>query len=285
MRYAIHEGSKSLPMPKKRGTCPYCHSEVIAKCGPRYIWHWAHVSEADCDPWWENETDWHREWKSYFPIECQEVIHHDPKTMEKHIADVKTKNGTIIEFQNSNMTLEELHSRESFYGKMFWIVNGLGFKVNFTIGDKMPSPDADMMNDLRINTSNSISSYFVWLLSQNPDHGPNDLLRVDSKGDIHLQQALQQKYDGHYLFQWKKPRTIWYYADKPVVLDFGENGLFRLMQYPKHNFFVVKQISRDELIIKNGGNLDLNNAETQKGAITNRWSCPPKSRVDRSRFV
>jgi len=253
MEYADCDGSKCSPTPKRRGTCPYCHSEVLAKCGPRYIWHWAHVSKADCDQWWENETDWHREWKSYFPIECQEVIHHDPKTNEKHVADVKTLKGMVIEFQNSFITVEELRSRETFYGKMFWIVNGASFKDSFSIGDMMPSPKAEMMKNLRISASNSRPGYFAWLYSGNPDRGPRDLMEGDPKGDLHIQQAIEQKYDGHRLFHWKNPRATWYYAEKPVFFDFGETGLFRIVKYPMHSFFVVKQIAKEELILKNGG--------------------------------
>ena len=42
-----------------------------------------------CDPWWENETEWHRAWKDQFPADWQEIVHH-AEDGEKHIADVKT---------------------------------------------------------------------------------------------------------------------------------------------------------------------------------------------------
>lgn len=86
-----------------RGLCPYCGSEVIAKCGRIKIWHWAHKGMSSCDPWWENETEWHRTWKNHFPLEWQEQIARDPISGETHIADVKTPHGLVIEFQHSSI--------------------------------------------------------------------------------------------------------------------------------------------------------------------------------------
>ena len=59
------------------------------------MWHWAHRGSRFCDPWWENETEWHRSWKGQFPVNWQEVVH-QAETGEKHIADVKTEvDGTL----------------------------------------------------------------------------------------------------------------------------------------------------------------------------------------------
>lgn len=125
MRFALVENQKQEPTPKLRGTCAHCGAEMIAKCGRVKVWHWAHKTREVCDPWWENETEWHRAWKNRFPVEWQEISHIDPNSGERHIADVKTRHGLVVEFQNSPMSLEELSSRESFYGNMIWIVNGL----------------------------------------------------------------------------------------------------------------------------------------------------------------
>jgi hypothetical protein len=78
----------------------------------------------DCDAWWENETDWHRHWKNQFPVEWQEQVMHDAGTGECHIADVYTVGGTAVEFQHSILALEELESREAFYGNVVWVVDG-----------------------------------------------------------------------------------------------------------------------------------------------------------------
>ncbi|QHN03486.1 hypothetical protein FTO74_08990 [Granulicella sp. WH15] len=125
MRFALINDERTDPQPKLHGHCPHCGEEVISKCGKVKIWHWAHKSTMVCDPWWENETEWHRAWKDNFPKEWQEISAVDAGTGETHIADVKTSHGLTVEFQHSPMPLEELMARESFYGNMIWIVDGL----------------------------------------------------------------------------------------------------------------------------------------------------------------
>jgi hypothetical protein len=77
----------------------------------------------DCDTWAEKETDWHRAWNN-FPAECQEFIQHDGQSGEKHIADVRTPHGLVIEFQHSHLDPLERAARERFYGNMVWVVDG-----------------------------------------------------------------------------------------------------------------------------------------------------------------
>ncbi|MER8440935.1 competence protein CoiA family protein [Mesorhizobium sp. M1312] len=93
---------------------------MVAKCGTQRVWHWARHGNRSCEPWWEPETPWHRGWKDQFPSEQQEIIRHDQKG-EKHIADVMTENGLVIEFQHSHLPLQEKGAREGFYRK-----HGLG---------------------------------------------------------------------------------------------------------------------------------------------------------------
>ena len=124
MKFALVNGTRSTATPGLRGICQGCSGTMIAKCGQYVIWHWAHKQRQNCDSWWETETDWHRTWKDQFPIEQQEVVQIDPLTGEKHIADVKIGNGLVIEFQHSPISVEELKSREQFYKKMIWIVDG-----------------------------------------------------------------------------------------------------------------------------------------------------------------
>ena len=106
MRYAINPDdlfeSRIEATPKAKGLCVGCKAEMIARCGSQRIHHWAHKNKAEqCDHWWENETGWHRNWKDLFPVDWQEIRHEDTRTNEIHIADVKTQNGVVIEFQHS----------------------------------------------------------------------------------------------------------------------------------------------------------------------------------------
>jgi hypothetical protein len=124
MKYAIVNGQREEAQPSLAGECPACDGPMIAKCGKVRAWHWAHEGLRDCDPWWEPETDWHRNWKDQFPVDWQEIIQH-AEDGRRHIADVKTDDGWVIEFQHSPIEPDERLSREVFYSKLVWVVNGL----------------------------------------------------------------------------------------------------------------------------------------------------------------
>jgi competence protein CoiA len=124
MKFALVEGRRLEAQPGLSGECPVCGSAMVPKCGERRVWHWAHRGALQCDHWWENETEWHRNWKNKFPADWQEMIHW-AENGEKHIADVKPTHGRVIELQHSYLEPEERRSREAFYGSMVWVVNGL----------------------------------------------------------------------------------------------------------------------------------------------------------------
>jgi hypothetical protein len=96
---------------------------MVAKCGERRTWHWAHQSTGNCDHWWEPETEWHRNWKNQFSEDWQEISHTSADG-ETHIADVKTPGGLAIEIQHSHLDPNERTTRENFYGNMVWVVDG-----------------------------------------------------------------------------------------------------------------------------------------------------------------
>jgi competence protein CoiA len=124
MKYAIVNEVKLEAFKGGEGTCPSCGSSVYARCGEKYINHWSHKGKRNCDPWWENETEWHRSWKNHFPIEWQEIVHFDEKG-EKHIADVKVSGDWVVEFQHSFINPEEIQTRNKFYKRVSWVVDGL----------------------------------------------------------------------------------------------------------------------------------------------------------------
>jgi competence protein CoiA len=124
MQFALVDDIAREPSPGLKGLCKSCGSQMFTKCGEHKLWHWAHRSRGHCDPWWEPETEWHRAWKNHFPKEWHETILFDVATGEKHIADVKTEHGLVLEFQHSVIKPEELKARERFYDNMVWIVDG-----------------------------------------------------------------------------------------------------------------------------------------------------------------
>ncbi len=131
MLIAEVDGKRCKATKGAKGICPYCKSEVIAKCGEQKVAHWAHKANKECDSWHDKETEWHLMWKNYFPESWQEIIKYDPITGEKHIADVCTEKGFTLEFQHSAIKPEERQSRENFYKNMNWVVDGTRLKNDF----------------------------------------------------------------------------------------------------------------------------------------------------------
>lgn len=136
MQHAIDiSGKKITPSYSgERAVCGFCKKEVRGRCGKIYIWHWQHVHDTDCDLWKEGETEWHRAWKNKFPFDWQETI--IEKNGEKHIADIFTPNGIVIEFQNSTISSSTIAEREKFYEKMIWVINAQAFKDNLITENK-----------------------------------------------------------------------------------------------------------------------------------------------------
>jgi len=131
MRYALMNDMRHEASPKQKGLCVFCQQPVLAKCGTHKVWHWAHTRKDPClDTWHEPETKWHRDWKNLFSADWQEYIQHD-QTGERHIADIRTRHGLVIEFQYSHLKPEEQTSRETFYGNMIWVVNGNRLKRDY----------------------------------------------------------------------------------------------------------------------------------------------------------
>lgn len=122
MKFALVNGHSEEAQPGLSGECRGCGRPTIAKCGEVRIWHWAHQTKCVCDVWWENEGQWHRFWKNHFPVSWQEVVHPAENGL-RHIADIKTELGWVIEFQHSYITPDERRSRDAFYKKLVWVVD------------------------------------------------------------------------------------------------------------------------------------------------------------------
>jgi competence protein CoiA len=131
MKFALVNDNKTEATKGAKGICPCCGSELVAKCGEVKINHWAHKTNRNCDLWWENETEWHRLWKNNFPVEWQEIVLLDKQMNEKHIADIRTSHGLVIEFQHSHIDPQERITRERFYQNMVWVVDGTRLKRDY----------------------------------------------------------------------------------------------------------------------------------------------------------
>lgn len=127
MEYALLGGERTTPRPGLVGQCPICGAPVTAKCGEVRIWHWAHKGRKHCDLWHENETEWHRSWKHRFPTAWREKVVQSVDGT-RHVADIRTDTGLVVEFQHSHISTGERREREVFYDNMVWVVNGTRLK-------------------------------------------------------------------------------------------------------------------------------------------------------------
>lgn len=251
MQYALVNGTRSEPFSNGRGICPVCESEVIAKCGSFVVHHWAHAPNQKCDPWWENETAWHRDWKNKFPAECREIIHFAIDG-EIHRADIKTTTGIVIEFQHSQLSDSERLSREVFYRNLVWVIDGNEFKDNFDIFHMLPSPQSELAKDIiwfkAKRHLNGAASGIFGRLSENPKFktNPNSLVLLHSIKEI--KEELEATYCGHHQYDWIRPRQTWLRATCPVYLDFGDDYLCLLENYSNYGLQCIRLVSKRKFI-------------------------------------
>lgn len=254
MLVALVAGERSPPSPGLKGTCPGCGQPTQAKCGPLKAWHWSHKGRKHCDPWWENETDWHRGWKQCFDLQWQEVLRWD-EGGERHTADVKTAAGVVLEFQNSPMTIVEMQSREHFYKDMVWVVNARLFRDNLAVhAQKLPAPEAALLSDVMFATDLSSvrpCSAFFRPSTFVPDLSLQQLFPVGI-----IQAEIEQFYRGHHAITWQRPREVWLHATKPVILDTGR-ALFELVRYNNHGrrIYGARHVVIEEFLSMHAGRM------------------------------
>lgn len=261
MEYALYKGLRTAAQPALKGLCEHCGGEVIAKCGSKKIWHWAHVSIENCDSWYEPETAWHRNWKQTFGKDCSEI--RVVKENHYHIADVINKNGIVFEFQNSSISGEMIAAREEFYGeKMVWIIHGESFKNNFIIRDEeyinhwelkilnefesaqhyATFTNALIIEDWRVKNeaviqllkqlgfihSKEASIYCLPLNGIIHKHSLVEDIGRQVKALYEKHKAVQDFTKGH--FTWLHSRRSWEEAQRPVFIDFGGDYLYRVTE-------------------------------------------------------
>lgn len=255
MQMAIVNGKRVEAFSGGQGICPTCESKMIAKCGPRIIHHWAHNGRRNCDPWWENETQWHRDWKNKFPENCREISH-TADDGEIHRADIKTPTGIVIEIQHSSMSDAERISREEFYKNLVWVIDGAVFKNNFDIYHILPDPKSELAQDL------------VWSKAKRHHKGSNDGIffrlseaqkddatvtkKTLNGGWLHsigeIEEEIKESYIGHHQYDWVRPRKTWLDATCPVYIDLNNDYLVKLETYDSSELKCVRLISKRKFI-------------------------------------
>ena len=149
--------------------CKCCNEKILAKKGPIKIHHYSHKSNTNCSfNKKEHKTEWHMFWQNSIKDENLEII--ITKNDVKHIADIKNNNDLIIEIQHSNIKLEDVYERETFYENMIWILDGNNIEDN---NNKQISQCVDVAFEF---TQNAKTYYMIkstkkfWLYMSKPKY-------------------------------------------------------------------------------------------------------------------
>jgi len=188
------------------------------------------------------ETPWHRNWKKAFPPSFRELSFTDHLLGDLHRADVHTPCGTTLEFQNSPISLEELRSREAFYPKLIWVLNGKKFK-GFRILKSLPDVDDPRLKGFDFCHSDHLS------MIRNSDFLLGCGMAKPMNFYHHeLKNIPLTSY--YYSFCWKQPHRVWYEAKSPIVVDLGGHFLYQLKQRPQvsGDYAYLHMISRKSFI-------------------------------------
>ncbi|MDQ7947413.1 MAG: competence protein [Pedobacter sp.] len=171
-------------------------------------------------PAYLSETEWHRDWKNAFPHVYREQSFMDPILGQLHRADIFTPCGTTIEFQNSPIALHELQSREAFYPKLIWVVNGKKFK-GFKILKALPDVDDVRIADYEFSLTQNLT-----MIRKSEVMNP---LVKPKKLTFHHPELKKIPFTSHYYsFCWQNPHRVWYAAKCPIIIDFGGYFIYQL---------------------------------------------------------
>lgn len=257
MQFAIDENNKRIiPLYSgQRAKCECCYGVLVAHCGDIRIAHWQHLNiDKDCDPWQEHETQWHRDWKSQFPSEWQEVV--IEVGYERHRADVKTKFGIVVEFQNSSISSSTIKTRENFYGNMVWVINAQEFSQNFKLYSKVKN----RLQYLELTTDNTfaeVEKSYENLEKSNIDDIKkieNKLLnlkweRDKSNNDFEYHNPIDEEIQKHntlILTAWREDKYYYDYQLDRTVLQKVEE-LYKQKAITLFQNLKIKQDERDKI--------------------------------------
>ena len=122
MKYAIFNNRFVTASRSRKGAiCPLCKANVIPKCGEIRIHHWSHKKGTMCDSWREADSQWRHRWLERFEdCEIEPVIEN---VDQRHFADIRTKNGTLILLRRKLLGNEDMLKMERFFRNLVWIVD------------------------------------------------------------------------------------------------------------------------------------------------------------------
>lgn len=168
--------------------------------------HWR-LQEGNYDGWAFPDGVWNLEWKLKFPKTLVEISVQG--NTEKHVADVRTNTGLVLNFQARSLDEKQLKQREVFFGQMLWIFKADGWDLELmqnptryktTEGRDKKLPTSDAYGWIKFKSRHSKSVYKACKMPVFLDFGDDSLywLNWQSKSNLdityHPHQGLLKSY-------------------------------------------------------------------------------------------
>lgn len=253
MKFALVNGEKLEAKPGSKGICPCCSANVRAYCGLVKVHHWKHISLKECDPWYEGETDWHRNWKNNFDSNCQEVIKVNPISGERHIADLYLEHkDLVIEFQHSPIQIEEIIAREQFYKRMLWIVDLTSVNENIEFYSDFRKAYLEVI-EKQWFTRVDLRRREIKKKGNSPIDDKNEMELFESE-DEYTSSYVDKYYPrtnnpDYFLMSWKFRHKRWEKTRSPMFFDVGDEYVYQNIESIKiANCNVVKRYLKTKFI-------------------------------------
>jgi len=259
MKYALVDNIKIEATSKAKGFCTICASQMRGYDGQFQINHWKHLTKANCDSWFETETEWHREWKNEFPGKWQETI--IEKDNKKHIADVYNPfKKLVIEFQNSSISPDDANQREDFYNKMIWVVNTIPYKKNISLGKNWHHFFKERVINPIERKANSYNKPFYSILKTLMKVYTHKQEGISRFASVELQQFLtpfkNEKPQEYYDIIWNTLDPLEHYdIMRTKVCDLIENVFFRDTEYFESKRLLKEVQELDERLVHRAKNV------------------------------
>lgn len=168
------------------GTCPWTGLPVKA-CVGEILQYWSYVGGAPkMPPGYEDESEWHEQWKATIEDGNCEVIRGPNK---EHRADILGSDNTVIEIQHSRIDIRDSRARVNFYRedtgrRVIWVVDIQDiWRDTFNLGNR------DEKGHFRVEWS----PRRMWLWDLAADTDTNCFLEFNQTSDKLLQVWVHQK--------------------------------------------------------------------------------------------
>ena len=203
--------SIEIAVQKNKYYCPIC-GEILtikAKDSLAVKTHFSHKRGCLCvDDWSHDMSEWHLEWQKKFPEQYREVI--IKKDGVKHRADICIGN-TIIEFQHSPISNEEIIKRNNFY-----ISCGYQVVWVFDATDKIKNSIEESIDPMRCRDDD-----LCWkrpkkeFIRRMP---PHVTVFLQYKTNISNNKFSNQQFDIMLLTTRVEAKNIWFYKTMPFYI-------------------------------------------------------------------